>query len=50
MSKRTSHTGVQRMAEAGYLLFQGTFQFVLLLVSLLELGEGPGQEILEGGE
>lgn len=32
------------------LLFQGTLQFVLLLVSFLELREGPGQEILEAGQ
>lgn len=38
------------MAKAEYPLFQGTLQFILLIVSFLELGEGPGQEILKAGQ
>lgn len=38
------------MAEAGYSLFQGALQFILLFMSFLELREGPGQEVLEVGQ
>lgn len=44
------HTRAQRVAEAGYPLFQGALQLRLLILGFLELGEDSGQEVLKAGQ